>query len=91
MELSDGNNWLLSGLVGLLLLANGAVRIPGESTALDLAVAGFLVVGGLLAASNAVVGIRDPDRFDDDYWTLRKTLLNVAAVGALVFALLTAV
>ena len=87
MELSDGSYWLLSGLVGLLLVANGVVRIPGGSTPLDLALAGFLIVGGLLAGSNAVVGVRDPDAFGEDYWTLRKTVLNAVAVLVLAFAL----
>ena len=80
MDVSDRHNWLLSGLVGLLLVANGLARLPRWSAALDLVLAGALVTGGGLASVNAYVGLRDPDSVADDYWTTRKTLVNAVAV-----------
>ena len=55
MDVSDRHNWLLSGLVSLLLVANGLARLPRWSAALDLVLAGALVTGGGLASVNAYV------------------------------------
>lgn len=80
MKLSDRNNWILSGAVGVLLVANGLVRIPGWSSNLELVVAGALITGGLLATSNGITAIRDPDARTETDWTPRKTAINAVAV-----------
>jgi hypothetical protein len=85
--LSDRRNWLLSWLVGLLLLANGVARLPGSSSTLELVVAGALVVGGLLASYNAVTAMRNPASVEDVEWTRGKTLLNAGAAVLLTLAL----
>jgi hypothetical protein len=87
MTLSDRHNWILSGAVGALLVANGIARLPGSTGTLDLVLAGALVVGGLLAASNAVSAIRDPSAVEDVEWSRNKTLLNAGAVVLLTLAL----
>lgn len=87
MNLSDRTNWVLSGLVGLLLVANGLVRIPGWSSTLELVVAGALLTGGLLAGSNAITAIRDPGAVADSDWTTRKTAINLAAIVLLTLIL----
>lgn len=87
MTLSDRQNWILSGLVGVLLVANGLARLPGSSGTIDLVLAGALVLGGLLAASNAVSAVRNPAAVEDVDWTRNKTLLNAGAVVLLALAL----
>jgi|GEM_PF-2439531 len=87
MALSDRQNWLLSGLVGVLLVANGLARLPGAAGFVDFVLAGALVVGGLLAAGNAVSAVRDPAAVEDVEWSRNKTLLNVGAVVLLALAL----
>ncbi|MEF8853243.1 MAG: hypothetical protein V5A44_04235 [Haloarculaceae archaeon] len=88
--LSDRNNWLLSWLVGVLLVANGVARVPASSGTVELVVAGALVVGGLLASSNAITAVRNPASVDDVEWTRNKTLLNAGATVLLALALVVA-
>jgi len=90
MGLSNRNNWILSGLVGALLVANGLARLPGSSSLVDLVVAGALVTGGLLATTNAVSAVRDPQAVEDIEWSRNKTLLNAGAVVLLALALVAA-
>jgi hypothetical protein len=87
MVLSDRQNWILSGLVGVLLVANGLARLPGASGFVDYVLAGALALGGLLAAGNAVSAVRDPTAVEDVEWSRNKTLLNVGAVVLLALAL----
>ena len=89
--LSDRRNWLLSWLVGLLLLANGVARLPGSSGTVELVIAGALVVGGLLASYNAVTAMRNPASVEDVEWTRGKTLLNAGAAVLLALALVAVV
>lgn len=91
MDVSDRSNWLLSGLVGTLLVANGIARLPGSTGTLGLVVAGALVVGGLLAASNAVSAVRNPTAVEDIDWTRNKTLLNAGAAVLLALSLVAVV
>jgi hypothetical protein len=88
MALSDRQNWLLSGVVGVLLVANGLARLPGASGFVDYVLAGALAVGGLLAAGNAVSAVRDPAAVEDVEWTRGKALLNAGAVVLLTLALI---
>jgi len=62
-------------------------QTPGSTGTIDLVLAGALVVGGVLAASNAVSAIRDPAAVEDVDWTRGKTLLNAGAVVLLSLAL----
>jgi hypothetical protein len=79
MNVTDRQNWLLSGGVAVGLVANGVVLVLGSSGTVDLVLAGLLITGGLLALGNAVVGYRDPDAVEADYWTTRKTVVNAVA------------
>lgn len=87
MQLSARRNWILSGVVGLLLVANGLVRVPGAET-LTLVIAGALVAGGLLAGANAVRALRDPSSAEGVEWTTRKTTINLVALAFLVLVFL---
>lgn len=80
MDVSDRTNWILSGLVGALLVGNGLVRIPSWSSPLELVLIGALVTGGLLATVNAVEAVQDPSEENSRDWTQRKTTLNALAV-----------
>lgn len=91
MDLSDRDNWRLSGAVGVLLAANGLVRLPGPTDALGLLLAGLLVTGGGLAAWNAVVALRDPEAGGGVEWTRGKTVVNLVAVVVLSLALVVSV
>jgi hypothetical protein len=91
VELSDRSNWILSGLVGLLIGANGlvlTVQWTARLTGLALGVA-MAVAGGLILA-NAVRAIRDPATVEQD-WTRRKTVTNAVALVILVGVLVAAV
>ena len=90
MGLSNRNNWILSGLVGVLLVANGLARLPGSSSLVGLIVAVALVIGGLLATTNAVSAVRNPRAVEDIEWSRNKTLLNAGAVVLLALALVAA-
>lgn len=91
MALSDRQNWTLSGLVGVLLVANGIARLPGWSSPFDLLLSGALITGGGLAAFNAYRGIRRPETMSERPWTTRKTLINVVALVLLSLILAAAV
>lgn len=87
MELSDRSNWILSGLVGGLLTANGVVwLLRYRDVILGLVVGGAMAVIGLLAAVNAVRAVRDPNSYDQE-WTSRQTATNMVAIVVLVAAL----
>lgn len=90
MELSDRSNWLLSGLVGALVLANGIViAVHWGARLTGLFAGGAIAVGGALVLTTAVRAVRDPTAIDQE-WTGRKTALNAVAVVVLSFGLVAA-
>lgn len=91
MDLSDRTNWLLSGLVGVLLTANGVLWLfQYRDVVIGLLLGGAMAVIGLFAAANAVRAIRDPDAYEQE-WTRRQTATNVLAVALLGGALIATV
>ena len=80
MDVTDRQNWILSGVVRSLLVANGVARFPTRSSLLELVLVGALVTGGLLATLNAVTAVTDPSSDVERDWTTRKTAINAVAV-----------
>ena len=86
MQVSDRTNWLLSGLVGVLLVANGAMwALRSADSVFGYLLAGVLVVGGGAATANAARALQGSETVDQE-WTTRRTAVNaVAAVLLAVF------
>lgn len=87
MELTDRQNWALSGAVGVLFVVNSVLWLLFEDDIIWQAAGLLLVFGGLLATFNSIQAIRGVQGVEPMEWTLKKTLVNVVVVVLLVLAI----
>jgi len=88
MELTDRQNRLLSGLVGVLVAANGLVWVVFWDGLVGRATGGVLALGGGFMTLNAIRAIRGAPGVTPMDWTTRKTLFNVLVILLLFVGLL---
>lgn len=89
MELTDRQNWALSGVVGVLFVVNSVLWLILEDGLLWQVAGVVLAIGGLLATFSAIQAIRDVEGVEPMEWTTRKTIMNVfftiVLAGAVVY------